>query len=660
MPGHPAPFPPASGPRPGGPASSGRANPGGPSLALAGVLSCMVVAAAAFAVFVEWAHYRALLDWTTIDLAPYEQPVLVWVLAGKSLWLLAPVLALAGILSSRGRTRAAVAVAVAAGGVTFSWLAVDLRVAEATRNHLSDYVAFLAERGAWQWGGGAASIVPAALAVLAAGVLVAGAAIWLFQRLALDAARRWPGLAGGTGLAVVAVLYGVMTLGVIPAARALPHREAVAELSAALPASLPLLPGAAAEAAVGDGFVAAVNLEAGLAYRDLFQRISSVRPADDGDPLAGTPRPNVVLIVLESWRADALDPRWMPRLDAWSREGLRLARHYAGANASHLGLFGLVYGRHPLLFDRTLDARVPPQLTHTLRRAGYHSAYWTASHPEWMRMEEFLNARNFDEVHFEPTDDWPAADRAILTEISRSLAAHRDRPQLNVVFLMSTHFPYRYSSAYERHVPTLNVNTNLLANFGAQTPEFHQALWNRYLNALASVDEAVSDFLQGLDLTRNLVIVTGDHGESFYDDGTWMHWGGTLSEVQTRVPMVIRGPGVAAGVISRATLHTDLVPTILHALAGRSVPLQHTHGRDLLDREWPDEALLAKPGRPSDAVLVRGKERLDVRVSLESPSLYTRGMVDANGHLQRGAQPSREEAAPWVTAIRTQIERLAR
>ena len=342
-----------------------------PSLALAGILGCVLVAAAALAVFVEWAHYRLLLDWATINLTPYEQPVLVWVLAGKSLWLLAPPLVLAGILSSRGRTRAARAVAVVAGGVTFAWLAVDLRVAEATRNHLSDYLAFLAERGAWQWGGGAASILPAVLAVLTAGVLAACAAMWLFHRLALDLARRWPGLGGGTGLAAVAALYGVTTLGVIPAARALPNRDAVAELNAALPAPLPLLPAGAAEAAVGDGFVSAVNLEAGLAYRDLFQRISSVRPADDGNHLAGARPPNVILIVLESLRADALDPERMPRLDTWARHGLRLARHYAGANASHLGLFSLVYGRHPLLYDRTLDARVPPQLTHTLRRAGY-------------------------------------------------------------------------------------------------------------------------------------------------------------------------------------------------------------------------------------------------------------------------------------------------
>ena len=631
-----------------------------PSLVLAGVTGCFVVAAAAFAVFAEWAHYRSLLDWTTLGLAHYEELVLVWVLVGKSLWLLAPALALTAVLSSRGRPRAAQAVAVLACGPMFAWLGVDLRVAQATRNHLSDYVAFLAERGAWQWGGGAAAIVPAVLAVLAAGVLAAGAALWLFHRLALDVARRWPGFAGRTALVTVGALYGLTMLGVIPAARALPHREAVAALNVTLPGSLPFLPGPDAEAAAADDFVAAVNLEAGLAYRELFQRISSVRPTDDRDHLAGTRRPHVVLIVLESLRHDALDPRWMPRLDAWSRQGLRLARHYAGANASHLGMFALLYGRHPLVYDRTLDARVPPQLTHTLRRAGYRSTYLTASHPEWKRMEEFLNARSFDETRFEPTDDWPTVDRAILRDVSRSLAESRNQPRLVVAFLMSTHYPYRYPPDYERHVPALNVKTNLLSDFGAQTPEFHEAIRNRYRNALAFIDDAVGEFLQGLDPARHVVVVTGDHGESFYDDGTWMHFGGALSEIQTRVPMVIRGPGIPAGVISRATIHADLVPTVLHALAGDAVPLDHVHGRDLLAQEWPDEVLLAKPGRRTDGVLVRGRERLDVRVSLESPSLYTRGMVDANGHLQRGARRSGEEAPAWAAAIRNQLERLAR
>ena len=623
-------------------------------------MACALVVAAAFAVFEEWAHYKLLLDWMATDLASYEQLILVWVLVAKSLWLFALPLALVVFLATRGRTRAAHIVAAVAGGFTFTWLAIDIRVAQATRNNLSHYLAFLAERDAWQWGGGAASIVPAVLAVLAAAVLSAGAALWFFHRLAGDVTRRWSGAAGQRGLVTLGALYAMTTLGVIPAANLLAHRNVVAELNATLPATLPLLPGSDAEAAVSDEFVGAVNLSAGLAYRDLFPRVSTARPADDADYLAGTSRPHVIVLVLESLRHDALDMPWMPRLDAWSRQGLRMARHYAGANASHLGMFALLYGRHPLVYDRTLDAHVPPQLTHSLRRAGYRSTYLTASHPEWKRMEEYLNTRSFDETRFEPTDDWPAADRGILERVSRVLTENRERPQLIVAFLMSTHYPYRYPPGYERYTPALDVRTNLLADFGAQSREFHTAIVNRYHNALAWADDMVSDFVQRLDPARHLIVVTGDHGESFFDDGTWMHYGGTLSEIQTRVPMMMRGPGIPPGVISRATAHADVVPTILHALAGKAVPLAHVHGRDLLAQEWPDEVLLAKPARRADAVLVRGGDRLDLRVSLDSPSLYTRGVVDANGHLQRGARRPREEAAAWAATIRAQLERLAR
>jgi hypothetical protein len=634
--------------------------PPDPAPLLAGIAGSFLALAAAFAVFAEWMHYWFLLDWTTLDLGNFERLVLLWVLAGKSLWVLGPPLLLAGILAARGRLRASRTVALSGCALTFAWLVLDLRVAQTTRNHLSDYLAFLAERDALQWAGGAGAIVPPILAALAGAALLSGGALWLYHRFALDLARRWPGLASRTGLVTIAAVYGAAALGAVPLARALPRRDAVAALSAALPASLPLLPGPDAAAAVAGEFVAAVNLRASHDYRELHRRISTARPADEGVSLRGSRRPHVVLIVLESWRHDALDPRWMPRLHAWSAHGLRLARHYAGANASHFGMFALLYGRHPLLYERTLDARVPPQLTRTLRQAGYRATYLTASHRQWRRMEEFLNDRTFDAAVFEPTDDWPAADRAILRRAARTLAERPDEPQLIVTFLMSTHYPYRYPPVYERHVPALAEGTNILANLGAQGPAFHEAIRNRYRNALGFADDAVGEFLAGLDPARHLVVVTGDHGESFYEDGTWLHFTGALSEVQTRVPMVMRGPGIPVDAIARATVHTDVVPTVLHAIAGQAVPLAHVHGRDLLAGPWPDAALLAKPGSPADGVVIRGGERLDVRISLESPGLHTRGLLDENGRLRRDARPTLAEAPAWTAAIRAELERLAR
>ncbi len=85
------------------------------------------------------------------------------------------------------------------------------------------------------------------------------------------------------------------------------------------------------------------------------------------------------------------------------------------------------------------------------------------------------------------------------------------------------------------------------------------------------------------------MIITGDHGQSFFEDGAWIHFG-PLSEVQTRVPLIMRGPGIPTLLVRRATSHVDLLPTVLHALAGHPLEMARSHGRDLLAGEWSDQA----------------------------------------------------------------------
>lgn len=66
----------------------------------------------------------------------------------------------------------------------------------------------------------------------------------------------------------------------------------------------------------------------------------------------------------------------------------------------------------------------------------------------------------------------------------------------------------------------------------------------------------------GLEGTT-LVAVTADHGEEFLDHGSWEHRA-TLYEELIRVPLVFKGPGIAAGqrLAAQASL-LDVAPTIL-------------------------------------------------------------------------------------------------
>jgi hypothetical protein len=83
------------------------------------------------------------------------------------------------------------------------------------------------------------------------------------------------------------------------------------------------------------------------------------------------------------------------------------------------------------------------------------------------------------------------------------------------------------------------------------------------------VDDLIADFVESLDLDNTILLVTGDHGESFGEDGGRYH-GGALSDVQTQVPAVLWGPGVPANrSVAFPTSLNDTNRMELHVLPNR-------------------------------------------------------------------------------------------
>jgi membrane-anchored protein YejM (alkaline phosphatase superfamily) len=64
---------------------------------------------------------------------------------------------------------------------------------------------------------------------------------------------------------------------------------------------------------------------------------------------------------------------------------------------------------------------------------------------------------------------------------------------------------------------------------------------------------------------NTLVVVTGDHGEEFWENGFWGHTS-NFTRAQAHVPFVLAGPGIERGSEQRPTSHIDLVPTLLELL----------------------------------------------------------------------------------------------
>ncbi|MEO0650179.1 MAG: sulfatase-like hydrolase/transferase [Planctomycetota bacterium] len=121
----------------------------------------------------------------------------------------------------------------------------------------------------------------------------------------------------------------------------------------------------------------------------------------------------------------------------------------------------------------------------------------------------------------------------------------------------------------------------------ALPPEDLQHLLALYLGELSWTDEHVGqivDLLREADRLENTwIFVVGDHGEEFFEHGSWGHRS-TLYEEQLRVPFLVVPPETAEftaprTVAGQVTL-SDLLPTVLDAL---ELPAsEHAVGRSLL------------------------------------------------------------------------------
>ncbi len=119
-------------------------------------------------------------------------------------------------------------------------------------------------------------------------------------------------------------------------------------------------------------------------------------------------------------------------------------------------------------------------------------------------------------------------------------------------------------------------------------PRTHHAARSRkmrgYLAAVSQVDAAVGlllDHLRETGLDENtLVIFSADHGEYVTGWGLMEKAPGICADAVTRIPLLMRGPGLPRGSEVTAQLHAvDIAPTICNAL--ELPPLRTANGQDL-------------------------------------------------------------------------------
>lgn len=106
-----------------------------------------------------------------------------------------------------------------------------------------------------------------------------------------------------------------------------------------------------------------------------------------------------------------------------------------------------------------------------------------------------------------------------------------------------------------------------------------------YYGLVSFLDHNVGQVLAALERSgsadNTLVVYTSDHGELLGNHGFWTKQ--TMHEESAGVPLVLAGPGVAAGAVREDPVSLiDLHPTILEAAGIEPAPEDPPHGRSLM------------------------------------------------------------------------------
>ena len=256
-------------------------------------------------------------------------------------------------------------------------------------------------------------------------------------------------------------------------------------------------------------------------------------------------RPDVVFIVLESFRADIVGAEHdghpiTPVLNALARRGISASRAYSHNARTAPSRFHMLSG--------SLVGGDGRSLVDDFKDHGYLTGYFSGqdesfSDPEYAvgfeRADVWYDARQDRNRRYTTfaTPGSLAVPFSVLQERIAEFLENRGRasePLFLYVNFHDTHFPYVHDV-----VQTL-VSTARLPR-SAIRPSARASLWATYVNTAANVDRAVGELIAAVRRVRGsepAVIVTADHGESLFEEGFLGH-GYALNEIQTRVPLIV-------------------------------------------------------------------------------------------------------------------------
>lgn len=308
---------------------------------------------------------------------------------------------------------------------------------------------------------------------------------------------------------------------------------------------------------------------------------------------------NIVWLVAESWRADTLDAEIMPNTWAFAQNAKRFIRNYSGGNGTRVGMFTMFTGIPGNYWFPMLAERKGAPVIDVLKDQNYQMSLYTSakfSYPEF-------DATIFSQIPSEQLHEAPGGatgwenDQKNVGNLLKFIDSRdKSRPFFTFMFFESPHARYYFPPESVIRTPypdDINYFTLSREQLASTAP----LIKNRYINSVHHLDSQfgrIFDYLKKNGLLENtIVLMLGDHGEEFMENGRWGH-NSAFTDQQTRTPLVLWVPGMKPSVYEGMSNHMDVIPTLMPLLGVKNPKRDYSTGINLLTDEVRTHAVLAE------------------------------------------------------------------
>ncbi len=383
---------------------------------------------------------------------------------------------------------------------------------------------------------------------------------------------------------------------------------------------------------------------------------------------------NILLITIDALRADM---PWLgypraiaPNLTRFAEKAVVYTHASALSSYTSMSLGGLMSARYPSELPRSglATSAFGPEalmLAEVLKAGGLKTL---AVHGHVYFQGDTGMSQGFDDWRVVPKiTTLPAREGHIVDDkladmLIEGLKEHGSGRFFAWVHFMDPHFAYARHEGQPRFTGSAYGDAGSVVPPGTPLGEVGQSLRNLYDGEVLFTDAQVGRVLDFVErqpwADKTAVVISADHGEAFGEHKSTFEHGYTLWEVLTRVPLLIRVPGLPPARIDTRRSHIDLGRTLCE-LAGvpapesfRGVSLVPELGgarppvRDIvIDMPYTDQA-------PRRRALVTGGKKIVVTETEQVPQVFD---LDADPAEQNDL--GRQKLADELRAKWTEVDR---